>query len=37
MKAHIIHIMSTKAEAQVYNRLQRKAKMQGALLDLFSE
>lgn len=35
--AHIIHIMSTKAEAQVYSRLQRKAKMQGALLEMFSE
>lgn len=35
--AHIIHIMSTKAEAQVYGRLQRKAKMQGALLEMFSE
>lgn len=33
--AHIIHIMSTKAESQVYSRLQRKAKMQGALLELF--
>lgn len=37
MHAHIVHIMSTKAEAQVYNRLQRKAKMQGALLEMFSE
>jgi SNF2 family DNA or RNA helicase len=35
--AHIIHIMSTKAEAQVYNRLRRKAKMQGALLDMFAD
>jgi SNF2 family DNA or RNA helicase len=35
--AHIIHIMSTKAEAQVYSRLQRKAKMQGALLDMFGD
>jgi SNF2 family DNA or RNA helicase len=35
--AHIIHIMSTKAEAQVYSRLRRKAKMQGALLEMFSE
>lgn len=35
--AHIIHIMSTKAEAQVYGRLQRKAKMQGALLDMFGD
>ena len=33
--AYIIHLMSTKAEAQVYNRLRRKAKMQGALLALF--
>lgn len=36
-RAHIIHIMSTKAEAQVYNRLRRKAKMQGALLEMFSD
>jgi SNF2 family DNA or RNA helicase len=33
--AHIIHVMSTQAEAQVYARLRRKAKMQGALLELF--
>lgn len=36
-RAHIIHIMSTKAEAQVYGRLRRKAKMQGALLEMFSD
>lgn len=36
-RAHIVHIMSTKAEAQVYNRLRRKAKMQGALLEMFSD
>ena len=35
--AHIIHIMSTKAEAQVYDRLRRKAKMQGALLEMFAD
>jgi SNF2 family DNA or RNA helicase len=35
--AHIIHIMSTKAEAHVYNRLRRRAKMQGALLEMFNE
>ena len=35
--AHIIHVQSTAAEGQVYNRLKRKAKMQGALLDLFQE
>lgn len=33
--AHIIHIMATRVESQVYNRLQRKAKMQGALLEMF--
>lgn len=33
--AHIIHIMSTKAEQQVYARLRFRAKMQGALLELF--
>ena len=32
---HIIHIQATKAEQHVYSRLKRKAKMQGALLDLF--
>ncbi len=35
--AHIIHIMSTKAETQVYSRLRRRAKMQGALLEMFAE
>lgn len=33
--SHVIHIMSTKAEQQVYNRLERRAKMQGALLEMF--
>lgn len=35
--AHVIHIMSTKAEQQVYARLRFRAKMQGALLELFEE
>lgn len=35
--AHIIHIMSTKAEQQVYARLRFRSKMQGALLELFQE
>ena len=35
--AHIIHIMSTKAEAKVYSRLRNRAKMQGALLEMFNE
>ena len=35
--AHIIHIMSTKAEQQVYARLRFRASMQGALLELFEE
>ncbi len=33
--AHIIHVMSTRVEEQVYARLRRKARMQGALLELF--
>jgi SNF2 family DNA or RNA helicase len=33
--AHVVHIMSTQAEAQIYSRLRRKAKMQGALLEMF--
>lgn len=36
-QTHIIHIQGTKAERYIYSRLQRKAKMQGALLDLFRE
>ena len=35
--AHIIHIQSSKAEQQVYARLRKKAKMQGALLELFAD
>jgi SNF2 family DNA or RNA helicase len=33
---HIIHLASTKAESQVYQRLKTKQRMQGALLDLFA-
>lgn len=33
--AHVIHIMSSPVENRVYSRLRAKAKMQGALLDLF--
>jgi SNF2 family DNA or RNA helicase len=36
-KTHIIHIQATDAEKQVYDRLRRKAKLQGALLELFEE
>lgn len=36
-QTHIIHIQGTKAEKYIYARLQRKSKMQGALLDLFRE
>lgn len=32
---YIMHLQSTKAETQVYDRLKRKAKTQGALLELF--
>lgn len=32
---HIIHLMGTPVEKQVYSRLKRKDKMQGALLELF--
>lgn len=34
---HIIHITASPAEKAVYDRLRRKAKMQGALLDLFRD
>lgn len=34
---HIIQIQSTPIEKQVYSRLRRKAKMQGALLELFEK
>lgn len=33
--AHIIHLVSTNVESKVYSRLRNKAKMQGALLELF--
>lgn len=32
---YIVHIAGTKVEQHVYNRLRRKAALQGALLDLF--
>ena len=34
---HIIHIQSRDAEKHVYSRLRRKAKVQGALLDMFQQ
>lgn len=34
---HIIHIQGTQAEKQVYDRLRRKGKMQGALLELLED
>ncbi len=34
---HIIHIQSTRAETHIYKRLQRKAKMQSALLEIFQQ
>jgi SNF2 family DNA or RNA helicase len=34
---HIIHIQSTQAEKHVYDRLRRKGKMQGALLELLED
>lgn len=34
---HIIHLQSTKAETNVYSRLKRKLKTQGALLELFEQ
>lgn len=36
-QTHIIMLQATKAEKSVYSRLRTKAKMQGALLDLFEE
>ena len=36
-KTHIIHVQSCDAERHVYQRLQRKAKIQGALLDMFQQ
>lgn len=32
---HIVHVWSSPVEKYVYDRLRRKAKMQGALLDMF--
>lgn len=34
---HIIHLTGTKAETQVYQRLKRKEKFQGTLLELFEK
>jgi SNF2 family DNA or RNA helicase len=34
---HIINLTGTKAETSVYNRLRKKAAMQGALLELFED
>lgn len=34
---HIVHIQASPAEKYVYDRLRRKAKMQGALLEMFKE
>lgn len=34
---HIIHVQASPVEKAVYDRLRRKAKMQGALLDLFRD
>lgn len=34
---HVIHIESTPVERRMFKRLQRKQKMQGLLLDMFSE
>lgn len=34
---HIVHVLSTPAEKYVYDRLKRKAKMQGTLLDMFRD
>lgn len=34
---HIIHVTATSAETKCYSRLRRKAKLQGALLELFEE
>lgn len=36
-RTHIVHLQSTPIEKRVYDRLRRKAKMQGALLELFTE
>lgn len=34
---HIIHVQASPAEKYVYDRLKRKGKMQGLLLDMFKE
>lgn len=34
---HIVHVQSSPVEKYVYDRLRRKAKMQGALLQMFEE
>lgn len=34
---HIVHIEGSQVERHVYSRLQRKAKVQGALLDMFQQ
>lgn len=34
---HIVHVQSSAVEKYVYDRLRRKAKMQGALLEMFRE
>jgi SNF2 family DNA or RNA helicase len=36
-KALIIHLQSTAIERRIYNRLQKKASIQGALLDMFDD
>lgn len=34
---HIVHVQSSPVEKYVYDRLKRKAKMQGTLLDMFKD
>jgi SNF2 family DNA or RNA helicase len=36
-KALIIHLQSTAIERKIYKRLQKKASLQGALLDMFDD
>lgn len=36
-KTHIIHLESTPIEKRVYNRLRKKQKLSGVLLDMFSD
>ena len=33
----IVHVESTPIERKIYNRLEARAKVQGALLDMFRE